>query len=86
MSENMSHPVYRKLSVFLPFTTMCLVFPKQALVFTCLPYKSFQKTVGKGEIPHHKQFLHFKQCFLPFCRAFMPFSSNLKLSSADSFS
>ena len=25
-------------------------FPKQALVFTCLQYKSFEITVGKGEI------------------------------------
>ena len=24
-------------------------FPKQALVFTCLWYKSFENTVGKGE-------------------------------------
>ena len=25
-------------------------FPKQVLVFTCLQYKSFEITVGKGEI------------------------------------
>ena len=25
-------------------------FPKQALVLTCLQYKSFENTVGKGEI------------------------------------
>ena len=25
-------------------------FSKQALVFTCLKYKSFENTVGKGEI------------------------------------
>ena len=25
-------------------------FPKQALVFMCLQYKSFENTVGKGEI------------------------------------
>ena len=24
--------------------------PKQALVFTCLPYRSYENTVGKGEI------------------------------------
>ena len=40
-------------------------FPKQALVFTCLQYKSFENTVGKGEIAHNKQFLLFPQCFLP---------------------
>ena len=27
-------------------------FPKQTLVFMCLPYKSFENTVGKGEIAH----------------------------------
>ena len=30
---------------------------KQALVFTCLQYKSFGNTVGKGEIAHNEQFL-----------------------------
>ena len=25
-------------------------FPKQALVFTCLQYKAFENTFGKGEI------------------------------------
>ena len=34
-------------------------FPKQALVFTCLQFKSFENTVGKGEIARNKQFLHF---------------------------
>ena len=41
-----------------------LPFPKQALVFTCLQFKSFENTVGKGEIARHKQFLPFPQCFL----------------------
>ena len=41
-------------------------FPKQALVFTCLQYKSFENTVGKGEIARNEQFLLFPQCFLPF--------------------
>ena len=39
-------------------------FPKQALVFTCLQYKSFENTQGKGEIAHNKKFLFFPQCFL----------------------
>ena len=34
-------------------------FPKQALVFTCLQYKSFENTVGKGEIARYEQFLLF---------------------------
>ena len=40
-------------------------FPKQALVFTCLQYKSFENTVEKGEIASNEQFLLFPQCFLP---------------------
>ena len=40
-------------------------FPKQALVFMCLQYKSFENTVGKGEIARNEQFLLFPQCFIP---------------------
>ena len=36
-----------------------LLFPKQALVFMCLLYKSFKNTVGKGEIAHYEQFFFF---------------------------
>ena len=39
-----------------------LLFPQcfqTALVFTCLPYKSFKNTVGKGEIACNEQFLTF---------------------------
>ena len=38
------------------------------LVFICLQYKSFENTVGKGEIAHNEQFLLFPQCFLPIWR------------------
>ena len=41
-------------------------FPKQAVVFMCLQYKSFENNVRKGEIAHNEQFLLFPQCFLPF--------------------
>ena len=34
-------------------------FPKRALVFTCLQYKAFENTVGKGEIARKEQFLLF---------------------------
>ena len=37
-------------------------FPKHALVFTGLQYKSFEKIVGKGEIARNEQFLPFPQC------------------------
>ena len=36
---------------------MLLPFPKQALVFTCLLYKSFENTVGKVEIARNEEFL-----------------------------
>ena len=42
----------------------CLTLPKQALVFTCLQYKSLENTVGKGEIARYEQFLLFPLCFL----------------------
>ena len=45
------------LSLYLPF-------PKQALIFTCLQFKPFENTVGKGEIARNEQFLLFPQCFL----------------------
>ena len=41
-------------------------FPKQALVFMCLPYKTFENTVGKGEIAYNNQFLLIPERFLPF--------------------
>ena len=41
-------------------------FPKKALEFTCLQYKSFEITGGKGEIARNEQFLLFPQRFLPF--------------------
>ena len=43
-------------------------FPKEALVFMCLQYKSFEIAVGKGEIARDEQFLLSPQCFLPFWR------------------
>ena len=41
-------------------------FPKQALVFICLRYKSSENSMGKGEIARNKQFLLFLQHFLAF--------------------
>ena len=51
-------------------------FPNQALVFRCLQYKSFENTVGKGEIARHEQFLLFPQCFLP---VFLQFSLQFEI-------
>ena len=39
----------------------------------CLQYKSFENTVGKGEIARNEQFLLFPQCFLPIWRTFCHF-------------
>ena len=40
---------------------------------TCLQYKPFENTVGKGEIARNELFLLFPQCFLPFLRTFRHF-------------
>ena len=45
-----------------------------------------ESTVRKGEIACNEQFLLFPYCFLLICGNFLPFSSNLKMSSANSFS
>ena len=68
------HSIYNRLKAF----------PKQALVFTCLQYKSFENNVGKAEIANNEQFLLFPQYFLQFSEKFLPFSLSLKLSSANS--
>ena len=59
-------------------------FPKQALVFMCLQYKSFENTAGKGEIARNEQFLLFS-VFSIILENFLPFLYNLRLSSASSF-
>ena len=53
-------------------------------IFKCLQYKYFENTVGKEEITPKKQFLLFPQCFPTHLKNFLPFSSNLNLSSANS--
>ena len=58
-----SHDALKVLDLF-PYNTK-FIFPKQALVFTCLQYKSFENTADKGETARNKQFLLYPQCFLP---------------------
>ena len=48
-------------------------------------YKSFENTVGKGEIALNEQFLLFP-VFFTILENLLPFSSNLKFSSASPFS
>ena len=45
----------------------------------------FLKTLGKEEIARNEQFLLFPQCFQLVLENFLLFSSNSKLSSANSF-
>ena len=39
----------------------------------CLQCKSFENTLGKGEIARNEQFLLFPQCFLPIWRTYCHF-------------
>ena len=55
------------------------------MAFTCLEYKWFENSVGKGEIARNEQFLFFPQGFLSFLEKFPPLSSDIKLWSANSF-
>ena len=57
-----------------------LPFPKQGLPCTCLRYKSFENTVGKGEWAPFSTGFSFR------LKTFLPFLLNLKLSSAKYFS
>ena len=52
-----------------------LIFSQKALVFTCLQYKSFENSKGKGEIVHNEQFLLLPLCFLLIWRTFWCFHS-----------
>ena len=63
---------------------MLLTLP--ALVFTCLKYKSFKNSVGKGENGRNEQFSPFSTVFSTLLENFLPLLSNMKLSSAKSFS
>ena len=51
----------------------CWPFSKQAQFFTCVYYKSFENTMGKGEIARIEQFFLFPQCFLLFSKTFRYF-------------
>ena len=65
------HIAFRSwLSEYGRVMALCLAFPKQALVFTCLQYKSFENTVGKGKLLITSNFffsLHFLPIWITFC-------------------
>ena len=62
------------------------LWEKEKLLVTCLQYKSFENTVGKGKIARNEHYFLFPQCFLPAWKTFCHFLSNLKLSSANCLS
>ena len=54
--------------------------------FLCPLYKSFENTVGKGEIACNTAISPFPAVYLPVWRTFCHFYQILNLSSANSFS
>ena len=65
-----------------------LILSKARPCFKSLQCKSFDNTAGKSEIARYKQFLlcSCSTAFSTLLKNFLPFSSNLKLSSANSLS
>ena len=60
-SQKNDYYIYMKvLLIYLHSLTLSKTSPG----FTCLQYKSFENTVGKGEIACNEKFLLFLQCFL----------------------
>ena len=51
----------------------CIQFATQKVCLIGLKYKSFENTVGKGEIARNEQFLLFPQCFLTIWKTFNQF-------------
>ena len=62
-----------------------LTLPQTSPGFYVSALKIFRNIVGKGEIAHNEQFFPFPP-FSILLNNFLPFSSTLKLSSANSFS
>ena len=58
-----------------------IAFSQTSSVFYLSAVQVFKNPVGKGEIARN-----FSHCFLPNFKNFLTFSSNLKLSSVNSFS
>ena len=59
-------------------------FQNKLWFFTCLQKKTFENTVRKEEIARNEQFLLFPTVFSTILENSVQFSSNLKLSSANS--
>ena len=52
------------------FSATCNPFPNKPWFLLVSKNKSFENTVGKGEIARNEQFLLFPQCFLPFRKTY----------------
>ena len=61
-------------------------FPNKPWFLHVCSTSRLKKTVGKGETAHNEQFLPFPTVFSTRLEDFVPFSSNLKWLSANSFS
>ena len=61
-------------------------FPNKPWFLRVCSTSHLKKQREKEKLPRDEQFLLFPQCFLHIWRNFLPFSSNLKLSSVYSFS
>ena len=77
-----NRPVYyasaKNFNLHQPFAicifSSCKPFPKKALVFTYLWYKSFENTVEIGEIARNEQFILFATVFFTLLEKSWPFS------------
>ena len=61
-------------------------FPNKPLLLHVCSTILLKTLLKKGEIARDEQFLLFPTVFLTCLESFLPFSSNLKLQFADSFS
>ena len=89
--ENVGYQVFSPLPIMFSKSFLTLSQTSPGFYVSAVQFKSFENTVGKGEIARNEQFLLFS--FSPFPTAFstclknfLPFSSNFELSSANTFS
>ena len=61
-------------------------FPNKPWFLRVCSTSLFENTKGKGQIAHNEQFILFPRFFSALLENFLPYSSNMKFSSANSFS
>ena len=77
---------FKQFAIYTIFLAFHKPFPKQALAFMCLKYKSLENTVGKRRNCSLRAISPFPTVFSALLKNFLTFSSNLTLSSLNSFS